>query len=393
MPVDWKNIRESQFPALNNLTYLAAASSSPLLKSAYAKSMEYFNEMLNYGDLHHELFFLEIDQTRKQIAEYINAKPEEIAFLFNTSSGIHTIARLFKQEKGEILYPSVEFPASVHAFKRLGYPCRKVQQIENKYLVENFQNELKRNTKYIVHSHVQSFNGFRQNLEDLGKLCKDYNLKNIINSTQSFGAFRIDVKKYNIDIMVCCALKWIACGFGIGILYINEDIIKERTLPFTSWLSVENPFDMDSDNLNVIKNTRAIDSMGGCPNFASLYGLGGAFDLIKNKIGGGNIRTGIERIQERIISLTNEFLEYIQEFDFQYITPLEKEFRSGIITVEHNKAKKIHRRLSKNNIYVSLKKYPKSAKETLIRFGINYYNTSEDFERTVKFLREAFARL
>jgi len=61
MPVDWEKIRKTQFPALKNLTYLAAASSSPMIKCAYEKSMEYFNEMLNYGDQHHELFFVQND--------------------------------------------------------------------------------------------------------------------------------------------------------------------------------------------------------------------------------------------------------------------------------------------------------------------------------------------
>ena len=35
MIVDWEKIRNEQFPALKNLTYLAAASSSPMLKCDY----------------------------------------------------------------------------------------------------------------------------------------------------------------------------------------------------------------------------------------------------------------------------------------------------------------------------------------------------------------------
>lgn len=392
MSVDWEKIRNEQFPALKNLTYLAAASSSPMLKCAYEKSMEYYNEMLNYGDQHHELFFVQNDINRKLIAEYINANPDEITFMINTSTGLHTIAHLFEDNIGEILYPSIEFPASVHTFKRMGYPTKKIPHTEYKYLIENFEKELSENTKYIIHSHVQSFNGFRQNLEKLGNFCREKNLISIINATQSFGGFQIDVKKQNIDILLCSCLKLPACGFGIGILYIKDEIIQEKKLPFTSWLSVENAFDMDNENLRVVQKARAMDSMGGCPNFAALYGLEGSFNLIKNEIGGGSVQNGIKLIEDRIKQLTTEFLNEIEQFDFKLITPTELEYRSGIITVEHKKSKKIHRFLSKNNVYVSLKKYPNAAKDTLIRFAFSYYNNETDILRTVDLLKQAFKK-
>ncbi len=388
MPIDWENIRKSQFPALEKLTYLMAAAASPMNKSAYDRAIEYYNEMLNFGDLHNEQFFVDIDNARKLIAEYINAKPEEIAFMINTSSGMHAIANLFANEKGEILYPSLEFPTSIHMFKRMGYSCKKIQESNNKFLIEDFEKELTDKSKFIVHSHVQSFNGFRQNLVKLGEFCKEHDLKNIINATQSFGSFQIDVKEQNIDALACNALKWIGCGFGAGILYIKESLIKEKELPFTSWLSVEDALSMDNDNLRVIQKVRSMDSLGGCPNFPALLTLKGGLELIKNKIGSGNIQVGVKEIQERIMWLTSEFIKKIRELDFKIITPLEMEYRSGILTVEHEKAKRIYRYLSKNNVHISLKKYPKSTQKTLLRFALNYYNNLEDINRTIKILTE-----
>jgi selenocysteine lyase/cysteine desulfurase len=393
MTVNWDYIRESQFPALKNLTYLAAASSSPMIKCAYEKSLEYLNEMLNYGDLRHELFFLHNDVNRKLIAECINANPEEIAFMTNTSAGMHLVAHLFENEKGEILYPSIEFPASIHTFRRMGYPGKKIHATDNKYLIDDYKKGINENTKFIIHSHVQSFNGFRQNLEKLGSLCRDQNLISIINATQSIGGFQIDVKKQKIDILISSALKLPCCGYGIGIVYIKEDLIKERQLPFTSWLSVDDPFALDNENLEVIQKIRSLDSMGGCPNFASLYGIDGSFNFIKHQIGEGSIPNGIKKIEERLIWLTSEFINKLQQFDFKFITPLDLEYRSHIITVEHPKAAKIHRILSKNKIYTTLKRYPQSADETLIRFAFNYYNNLEDIDKTIKTLKIIFEKL
>ena len=384
MSVNWEQIRKKQFPALKNLTYIMAASASPLSKSAYEQGIKYFKDMLMNGDIHFDFFNEVINEARDMIAEYLNAKPEEIAFLTNTSSGM-TIAA-FLLEKGEFLYPSIEFPASVHIFKRLGFPSRKLVPQNNKYLIESFRNSITENTKHLIHSYIQSFTGFRQNLVTLGNFCSENNLTNIINATQSFGSFEIDVREQKIDILVSNALKWTGCGYGAGILYIKEDLIKEKGIPISGWLSVDDPFTMDNDNLKVIRKTKSMDALGGCPNFAALMALKGGLDLIKNKIGNGCITKGVKLIQERIIWLTSNFIARMKELKLNSITPLELEFRSGIITIEHENAEKIYEYLIKHKIYVTLKKYPELEKNTLLRFAFNYYNNEKDINKTIEVL-------
>jgi selenocysteine lyase/cysteine desulfurase len=262
-----------------------------------------------------------------------------------------------------------------------------VNDIDGSYPLKKFEEKYSENVRFSIQSHVQSFNGFRQNLTEFGEFCSEKGIINIINPTQCFGAFEIDVKRDNIHVLTTNALKWMGCGYGIGILYIKDDIVKEYGLPFTGWLSVDDPFVMDNENLNVIRKTRSMDSLGGCPNFASLLTLKGGFDLIKNKIGDGDIHKGIKRIENRILNLTSQFLEIIHPIDFKIITPEDINYRSGIITVEHKDAKKIHRYLTKNNVFTTLKQYPKSSKETLIRFAINYYNNSDDIQRAADILK------
>ncbi|MBD3215968.1 MAG: aminotransferase class V-fold PLP-dependent enzyme [Candidatus Lokiarchaeota archaeon] len=389
MTIDWERIRQAEFPSIseNKLIYLISAGASLMSKSAYDEGIRYFDQMQTNGDINHELLFLQVDEIRKSIGEYINADPDEIAFLINTTSGISASAYLFRKHIGEVLYPSIEFPTSIHMFRKLGYPCVEVDHEHGAYPIANFTAKLTENTKYSIQSHVQSFNGFRQNLYEYGNFCKEKEIINLINSTQAFGAFEIDVKAYNVDILVANALKWFGCGYGVGIIYIKNEIIQKFGLPFTGWLSVENPFAMDNENMDIVQKTSAMDSLGGCPNFASLLTLKGAFNLIKEKIGEGNLNKGIKLIQERIISLTSYFLEKLNTTPLSIITPQDIQYRSGIITVEHKKAKRIHRYLNKNNVYTTLKRYPEDSNETLIRFAINYYNNYGDLDSTIKIIK------
>jgi len=341
--------------------------------------------MLNYGDIFWDEYFRELDSIREKIAKYLNSKPLEIAFLINTSSGMNTIARLLK--KGGIIYPEGEFPTSIHIFKRLGFNCEKIHHVNNKYRINDIKNSIKENTKYLIHSHIQYLTGFKQDLEKLGTLSKNNSLVNIINATQSFGAFPLDIQRFNIDILVASALKWACCGYGIGILFIKEKIIQENEIPFSSWLSVIDAMSMNNDNLQVRKETKIIDGFGGTPHFPTLLTLKGGLNLIE-KIGNGDLIMGFKRISTRIIELTAEFVNHIKELDFKVITPLEIENRSGIITLEHKNAQEIYKELIKNNIYISLRNYPTSTKKTLLRFSFNYYNNFEDIEKSISILKK-----
>ena len=386
MTVDWEQIRREFFPALREHTYIMAASASPMNKKAYEEGLNYLNTMLKHGDIYYEQFKEQVDKNREIIAKYINAKPEEIAFIPNVSAGMNIIARLI--DKGEFIYPSIEFPASVHIFKRLNFPNRKIHPIDNKYLMENIKNATSRDTKMLIHSHVQSLTGFRQNLNDLGEFCLNNSLLCIINATQSFGSFEIDVKNDQIDVMISNSLKWVGCGYGAGVLYIKRELLDEKEIPFSGWLSVNDPFSMDNENIEVINQIRYMDTFGGCPNYGALLALKGSFNLIKAQIGNGDINKGVRRIQERILWLTDLFIEKLMDFNFKIISPLEIEFRSGIITIEHQKAEEIYEYLSKNNIYVTLKNYPNSNKNTLIRFSFNYYNNEKDIDRVIEAFRK-----
>jgi selenocysteine lyase/cysteine desulfurase len=384
MKVKWNKIRENQFPALKNMVHLKAAGGSPISMNAYQSAVKYFNDMLNLGDVQWDQYINDLNIARKKIAKYFHSKPSEIAFLINTSSCMNLIARLLRI--GEVLYPEGEFPASIHIFKRLNFHCRKINQLNFKYDIKDFKKAISQKSKYIIHSHVQYLAGFRQNLKKLGDFCKNYDLKNIINATQSFGAFPINVRDNNIDMLVASAIKWACCGYGIGILYINERIVEENELPFTSWLSVHNAFSMDNDNLNIIKKTQSMDGLGGTPNFPALLSLKGGLELIED-IGQGDIHNGINAIYNRITYLTSEFLSQLRELNYKIITPLELEYRSGIITVEHKKASLIYEELLKENIYISLRNYPNSKVRTLLRFSIHYYNNLRDIDKTISVLK------
>jgi len=385
MDIDWEAIRKEQFPALEKAIYLKAAGGSPISKTAFQAGMKYLNDMHNIGDLFWDIYLKEVDITRALVADYLCCHEDDIAFLINTSSCVNCIARLI--EPGLILYPEGEFPASILPFKALGFNCEKINaQNENVYSIMDINKKISLNTKYLIHSHVQYLTGFRQNLDELGLICQENKIVNIINATQSFGAFPIDIKKQKIDMLVASGLKWACCGYGIGILYINNSFFKDSQLPFAGWLSVEDAFLMNNDNMKFKKKTKSLDGLGGTPNFFGIFSLKASLILIK-EIGSGDIQRGIACINNRILELTSYFVEELKKLNLKIISPLDSKYRSGIITIENENARNIFNKLQANNIFISFRNYPNLSMKTLLRFSFNYYNNFEDIKKCIKVLK------
>lgn len=376
MTTDWENIRNEEFPAANKNVQLKSGGGSPMSKSAYEAAKKYFDDMLHYGDI----FWIEnlekVERVRSKVAKYLNSKREEVGFLINSSSCMKVVLHYLDQ--GEVLYPEQEFPTSIHDIKRANIKLHPIIPLNNRYPITEIKKAISNNTSSFITSHIQYLTGYRQNLEDTGNLCKSNNITHIVNATQSFGAFPIDVAKYEIDLLVASGLKWACAGYGIGILYIKKELIDGREMPnLTGWLSVEDPYKMDPLNIKVKKNARALDALGGAPHFPQIFALGGSLSLLE-RIGDGDLKEGVRRVNSRIIDLTKYLDEQLNRFNFNIITPLEREYRSGIFTIKTSNAQKITQKLEEKKIFVSCRRDPKTGEKVYIRISLNFYNNKRD---------------
>jgi selenocysteine lyase/cysteine desulfurase len=338
--------------------------------------------MLHYGDI----FWIEnlenVERVRSKVAKYLNSRREEVGFLINSSSCMKVV--LHYLDHGEVLYPEQEFPTSIHDIKRANIKLNPIIPLNNRYPITEIRKAISDNTSSFITSHIQYLTGYRQNLEDTGNICKSNNITHIVNATQSFGAFPIDVAKCEIDLLVASGLKWACAGYGIGILYIKKELVNGREMPnLTGWLSVEDPYKMDPLNIKVKKNARALDALGGAPHFPQIFALGGALSLLE-RIGDEDLKEGVRRVSSRIIDLTKYLDEQMSRFNFNIVTPMEREYRSGIFTIKTSNAQKITQKLEEKKIFVSCRRDPKTGEKVYIRISLNFYNNTRDIDALIE---------
>lgn len=370
--IDWNKIR-IQFPALRKFTYLNSASESPISIKAAEEGKKYYDTVL-YGSVDWDEWCEKIDKIREKVAKLINADKEEIAFIPNTSFGMNFVAQILKG-KGEVVTMDDEFTASTLPWINQNFKLNFVKPENSVYSIKKIDNFVNEKTKILVTSHIQSFTGFKQNLEKLGNYCKSKNLVFVINATQSVGVVPIDVKKTNTDFLVFSSVKWLNTAEGLGAIYINRKWLNKIKWPMVGWMSVNDVYGFDNKNLNLKKDASVLEL--GAMNLHSIFVMGKAADL--------NMSIGVKNIEKRLNELTTYLISRLEELHLKITSPLEEKDRSSIVIIEQQNSKKIVTELSKKGVIVS---------ERLgrIRISLNIFNNKKDVDKLITELKNMIGK-
>ena len=368
-----EEIREN-FPIVRSKVFLNHAAHSPLPKPVANSMKEYLKQAS-------ELWISEVnlEEPKKLFAKLINATPEELAFVPNTSTGLNIVANMLDYgENSNIVTTDLEFPSVVYPWLRekLNVKVRYVRNVNGKIPMEAFENAVDDDTVAVVVSHVEYVNGFRNDLEFLSKLAHDYGAYLVVDAIQSIGAIQVDVKRADIDFLTTACYKWLLSPTGVGFLYVKKELIEEFEPPFVGWASVDPKVFETTDfwdiwSLKLSKTASRFEI--GSPSVVSCIGVTEALRLI--------LGYGIEEIEKRVIELTDYLIERVKEVGWKLQTPEEPENRSGIVNFLVDKPKENVEKLAEKGIIVS-------ARANGIRVSPHFYNTKKEIDRLVDELLE-----
>lgn len=346
----WQDIRRD-FPIVQNAVYLDHAAGGPIPKPVLETIQQFQKENAEGADLYWLEWMKRRDEARQTVADFIHADPEEIAFISSTSHGMNLVAELLVHQ-GKILMNDSEFPSST-----VPWLWRKGKIIwggEESFFSPG-------ETKTIVTSFVQYATGLRQDISAIGKRKEDRFL--VVNATQGFGALQFDVQNWNADFVCTNSYKWMMAGYGGGILFIRKPWLERFCPQGAGWRSMVGCDLMQNKNLEMKKMGERYE--WGCPNFSAMFGFAAAVKYFK--------QIGMNKIEERILYLTNYLIERLKREKRTIFSPLQPEKRSGIVVFEVQKPMLVWKALLEKKIYVS----PRGGG---IRVAPHFYNTEEEID-------------
>lgn len=370
------------FPFLNKgKIYFNHAAVSPL-SSFVTKKIEKYLLQRSEGEIEdYQTLLAESTEVKNKLARLINTSAGRIAFVDNTSNGLNILAQGLQWKKGDrIILNDIEFPSNVYPFlnlQQLGVEIDFVKSENGKVTVENILKAITPSTKLLSISFVQFLSGYKADLEELGKICKEKNIIFAVDAIQGLGALQLDVKKCNVDFFSCGTQKWLMAIMGLAFIYLSGEIQNLISPKYVGWLSVENAWDILHYDLKLKHDATVFQT--GTINAIGVNGLNASLELFES--------VGFAQIEETILNNTEYFMEKLSSIGFvPLLSGVERKYLSGIVTFKHERANEIFEKLMSKKIHGSLR-------EGMIRFSPHFYNTRSEIDHVVETLKKSFTVL
>ncbi len=220
----------------------------------------YFNE--KYGNASSQHFKGReakeaLEKARKIIAKSINAKLNEIVFTSGgTESNNFAIKGMFfwfkenQPEKNHVITTKIEHDCVLNICKWLETQGAEVTYLnvdkEGFVNLEQLKNSITDKTFLVSIIHGNNEIGTIQNLEEIGKICKEKNVAFHSDACQSYTKVPINVRKQNLSFLTINAHK-IHGPKGIGALYMRR---KTEITPFFHGGGHERGFRSGTENVS-----------------------------------------------------------------------------------------------------------------------------------------------
>lgn len=363
-----REVRES-FPVVKNYVYFNHAAHSPASKVVAEAIQKYIDSWEKEGTGKDVM-------AEKSFAKLIGAKDVEIARMPNTSEGLNIVANMLHYRKdSNVVINDMEYPSNVYPWlmqRSRGVKVRYVHNVDGKLLLEDVEKMVDDKTVAVAVSHVQWEKGFRCDLRGLSEIAHKHGAMLVVDAIQSAGALQIDVKREGIDFLACGCYKWLLGPSGAGFLYVRRDLINEFYPPFVGWVSVKMKSSQSFDLFRIALHKTARKFQAGSLSSLSFVGAEAALNLI--------LRTGVERIEKRVLTLTSRLIEGLEDVGVKIQSPVEPEYRSGIVNFKVNNEQEVLSKLVKDKFIVSLRGGG-------IRVSPHFYNTIDEVDSFVSKLK------
>lgn len=292
-----KNIQK-QFPILKRkingkpLIYLDNASTSQKPAVVLAALQKYYTT--SNANIHRGIHTLsekataQYENTRKKVAEFINAKSEEeIIFTKNGTEAINCACASWAKShitKGdEIIVSALEHHANLVPWQELTKEkgaILKIIPITADYLLDlpAYEKLLSNKTKLVCVTAQSNVTGTIVPIKKITALAHAVGAKVLVDGAQIAGHSKINVRDIDCDFLTFSAHKMLG-PTGVGVLYVKRPLMEEMT-----------PFMFGGDMVLSVQDQTATYRTGpwkfeaGTPNIADVIAFGTAIDYL-NKVG------------------------------------------------------------------------------------------------------------
>jgi selenocysteine lyase/cysteine desulfurase len=358
------------FPVAQNYVYLNHAAVAPLSLPVIEAVQQHERDLLENGFVNWRTWDEEVERIRALAARFINAQSQQMAFVANTSTGLAMIANGIDWQAGDnVVSAECEFPSNVQPWVRLqrelGVEVKRAPERNGRLHSEEILSLVDERTRVVTLSFVEFASGFRNDLQTLGRYCRERDVLFVVDAIQGLGALQLDVERDFVDALSADAHKFLLGPNGIGILYLSERAMQRVKPTLTGWMSVRNPWDMTNRDQDYAKGAKRFEP--GALNLAGVVALGATMQMM--------LDVGQQTIESYLLELTDYLCERLQQHNYRIVSSRLPGEASAIVCCQHDQH-------SAEHLYQLLetKRIITTARMGRLRISPHFYNTREEVD-------------
>ena len=332
-----------------------------------------------------------IFETRMALTEFFHgSNPKQLVFTMNSTESLNIAIKGVLEPGDHVITTALEHNSVLRPLYEMEERGVELSILSadsfGRLCNEDFEKEIKENTKAIVCTHGSNLTGNVVDIERVGAIAKKHGLLFIVDASQTAGIFDIDVEKMNIDILCFTGHKGLLGPQGTGGMYVREGVDVKPLLSGGSGVqtySKKHPVQMPT----------ALEA--GTLNAHGLAGLLAAVTYIKE--------TGMENIRNKERDLMWHFYKQVKEIPgITIYGDFENKERCAIVTlnVRDYDSSEVSDALA-TDYGISTRPGAHCAPlmhgalgtvdQGAVRFSFSHFNTMEEVDLAVKALKEIAA--
>ena len=365
------------FPITERSIYFNHAAISPPPTTSLRAVEDQLRDVHENGSTNFRDWLAVKEEARKLLADLLGARPEQVAFMRNTSDALSTVANGLAWRPGDnIVTFNREFPSNIYPWLRVGdafgVEVRMCEERNGRIDFADLATLIDHNTRIVAISHVQYASGFRMDLERLGRLARQHDALFVVDAIQALGVVPTDVEAEFVDVAAGASHKWLLAPEGVGYLYLS-DRARERIQPtLVGWVSVPNP----DDYLNFEQgwNRGALAWETGTGPTALIHGFKASLELLT--------RFGVQNASNYLEELTEDLCGRLKAKRYEVVSSRAPGEKSQIVCIRHLDG------LSAMSLYHQLnaKRIVTAPRLDRLRIAPHFYNTPTEVEEFVRSL-------
>jgi selenocysteine lyase/cysteine desulfurase len=378
---DW-NIVRKEFPTLERWTYVDVARKTVPPRCQGEAMLEYTQDVYeNAGE--QAWSALNTATARTKLAELLGARVSEIAFTKNTTEGLNIAAHGFDLKPGDnIVLTDMEHLANVWVWKHWearGVEIHYAQNRGGRLPVEAFIEKMDARTRVVSTAWVTYGNGYRVDVPALGAVCRERDVRLVVDGVQGAGILAIPLSELGADLVAIGGHKGLMGLTGSGIVYCREALVDRLQTPFVRPASAAGSASSKAYANSQFDYVRVAHRFeGGNPNFLGVRVLERTAGFLQS--------LGIGNIEARVKELTTACLQMLKAAGFKSQTPDEWEERAQIVNVVVPDAADLMERLRENHRVVT------NVKDDALRLSMSFFNNEADLEKAIWAMQKETAR-